>query len=103
MNMLIHMVGMSWFHFSSVQFSRDPMDCSLPGSSIHAIFQVRVLEWGTIAFSNFMANQFSSVQLLSCVRLFVTPWTATRQTSLSITSSRSLLVLMSIESVMPSN
>ena len=30
----------------------DPMDCSLPGSSVHGIFQVRVLEWGAIAFSN---------------------------------------------------
>ena len=29
----------------------DPIDCSLPGSSIHGIFQVRVLEWGAIAFS----------------------------------------------------
>ena len=44
---------------------------------------------------------FSSVQLLSSVRLFPTPWTAPRQVSLSITSSRSLLI--SIESVMPSN
>ena len=44
-----------------------------------------------------------SVQSLSCVRLFATPWTAARQTSLSITNSRSLLKLMSIESVMPSN
>ena len=40
---------------------------------------------------------------LSCVRLFATPWTAARQASLSITNSRSLLKLMSIESVMPSN
>ena len=31
----------------------DPMDCSLPGSSIHGIFQARVLEWGAIAFSVF--------------------------------------------------
>ena len=31
---------------------RDPMDCSLPGSSVHGIFQARVLEWGAIAFSN---------------------------------------------------
>ena len=31
---------------------RDPMDCSLPGSSVHAIFQARVLEWAAIAFSN---------------------------------------------------
>ena len=30
---------------------RDPMDCNLPGSSIHGIFQARVLEWGAIAFS----------------------------------------------------
>ena len=43
------------------------------------------------------------VQSLSCVRLFVTPWTAARQASLSITNSWSLLKLMSIESVMPSN
>ena len=44
-----------------------------------------------------------SVQLLSCVRLFVTLWTAAHQPSLSITNSRSLLKLISIESVMPSN
>ena len=47
--------------------------------------------------------QLSSVQLLSCVWLFVTPWTAALQASLSITNSQSLLKLMSIESVMPSN
>ena len=45
----------------------------------------------------------SSVQLLSHVQLFTTPWTATRQASLSITNSWSLPKLMSIESVMPSN
>ena len=43
------------------------------------------------------------VQSLSCVRLFVTPRTSARQASLSITNSQSLLKLMSIESVMPSN
>ena len=47
--------------------------------------------------------QFSSVQLLSHVQLFVTPWTAAHKASLSITNSWSLLKLMSIESVMPSN
>ena len=47
--------------------------------------------------------QFSSVQSLSHVQLFATPWTAARQASLSITNSQSLLKLMSIESVMPSN
>ena len=44
-----------------------------------------------------------SVQLFSCVQLLATPWTAARQASLSIINSRSLLKLMSIESVMPSN
>ena len=47
--------------------------------------------------------QFSSVQSLSRVRLFATPWTAACQASLSITNSWSLRKLMSIESVMPSN
>ena len=47
--------------------------------------------------------QFSSVQSLSCVQLFVTPWTAAHQASLSITNSQSLLILMSSETVMPSN
>ena len=51
----------------------------------------------------FTSVQFSSVQSLSCVRLFATPWTAACQTSLSIINSRSLLKLMSIESVMPPN
>ena len=47
--------------------------------------------------------QFSSVQLLSCVRLFVTPWTAARQVSLFITNSWSLPKFIFIESVMLSN
>ena len=47
--------------------------------------------------------QFSPVQLLSHVRLFVTPRIAARQASLFITNSRSLLQLMAIESVMPSS
>ena len=47
--------------------------------------------------------QFSSVQLLSRVLLFATPWITARQSSLSITNSRSSLSLMSIESVMPSS
>ena len=47
--------------------------------------------------------KFSSVQLLSHVQLFVTTWTAARQASLPIINSQSLLKLMFIESVMPSN
>ena len=47
--------------------------------------------------------QFSSIQSLSWVRLFGTPWTAARQASLSITNAQSILKLMSTELVMPSN
>ena len=53
------------------------------------VFQIYIMEY--------------SVQSLSCVWLFATPWTAARQASLSITNSRSLLKLMPVESVMPSN
>ena len=52
---------------------------------------------------NIFLSQFSSLQSLSHVQLFATLWTAACQASLSITNSRSLLKLMSIESVMPSN
>ena len=44
----------------------DPMDCSPPGSSIHGIFQARVLEWGAIAFSS---EDLTSVEILSCCSL----------------------------------
>ena len=54
-------------------------------------------------FVHSIHNSFSSVQWLSPVWLFATPWTAARQASLSITSSWSLLKLMPIQSVMPSN
>ena len=50
-----------------------------------------------------LPHQFSSVQLLSLVWLFATPWITARQASLSITNSRSLPILMSIESMMPSS
>ena len=42
----------------------DPMDCSLPGSSVHGIFQARVLEWVTIAFSAKVSYQLSFLHLL---------------------------------------
>ena len=48
-------------------------------------------------------HQFSSVQSLSCVRLFVTPWIAAHQASMSITNCQSLPKPMSIDSVMPSS
>ena len=82
---------------------RDPIDGSPPGSSVPGILQARILEWIAIPFCTWVSYQFSSVQSLSRVRLFVTPWTAALQASLSIDNSRSLLKLMSIESVMQSN
>ena len=90
--------------------------------TVHGILQARRLEWVAVPFSressqprdwtqvSRVAGGFftswastSSVQLLSHVRLFATPWTAARRASLSITNSQSLLKLMSIEMVMPSN
>ena len=56
-----------------------------------------------LPISKLRSFQFSSVQLLSCVQLFATPWIAAHQASLSITNSWSSLRLMSIESVMPSS
>ena len=56
-----------------------------------------------ISFTVPREGQFSSVQLLSCVWFFATPWIAARQASLSITNSQSLPKPMSIESVMPSS
>ena len=113
----------------------DPLDCSPPGFSVHGIFQEeywnglpfpvpedlpdpgikpKSLMSPALASRFFTiappgkpnnSNQFSSVQSLSRVRLFATPWIATYQASLSITNSHSLLKLMSmsVESVMPSN
>ena len=60
-------------------------------------------EWEKITANEATDKGFSSVQSLSHVRLFVTPWTSAHQASLSITNSQSLLKLMSIESVIPSN
>ena len=103
------------------------MDSSLPGSSVHGTPQARILEWVAIPFfSRFfwprdrtpvscIAHRFftvlatreaqglSSVQSLSCVRLFATPWISARLASQSITNSWSPPKPMSIESVMPSN
>ena len=67
----------------------DPMHCSPPGSSVSGIFQAQIL--------------VVTVQLLGCVQLFATSWTAAQQASLFFTVSQHLLNLMCIESVMPSN
>ena len=74
------MLWVGWLHEKSLIFSS-----ILPGSK------------------DISSVQFSSVQSLSRIPLFVTPWTAAHQASLSITNSQSFLKLVSIESVMPSN
>ena len=103
------------------------MDYSPPGSSVHGILQARILEWVAISFSRgiflthvlnppfyspslaagFLITSTTSlivvVQSLSHVQLFATPWSAALQASPSFTISQSLLKLMSIESVMPSD
>ena len=106
------------------------MDCSLPGSSVHGISRSRMLEWVAISFSrgpsqtresnlcllhwqvdsfplsnqrNLIHTGLSSVQLLSHVWLFATPWITVSQASLSITNSQSPPKPMSVELVMPSN
>ena len=67
----------------------DRMDCVSLSKMVHEVYKKLYCK--------------PSVQLLSHVWLFATPWTAARQTSLSITNSPSMLKLMSIKSVMPSN
>ena len=79
-----------------------PLSTSLPIAPPSA-FQEPHPSQPTYFFFFFNSGGQSSVQSLSRVRLFVTPWTAARQASLYSTSSQSLLKLMSIESVMPFN
>ena len=76
----------------------------LPTSAVlPAPTDILSLSWSNKAGALTPQVQFSSVQLLSCVRLFTTPWTAACQASLSITNSRTYLKLVSIESVLSSN
>ena len=95
----------------------DPMDCSMPVSpAFHCLleFAQTLVHWvndaiqpshvlSYLLFMTVMMWLFSSVQLLSHVRLFATSETAAHQASLSITNFRSLLKFLSIEWVMPSN
>ena len=82
-----------------------------PNSRIFSNESVLCIRWPkywsfsfSISPSNeYSVDQFSSVQSVSCVRLFATPWTAAHQASQSITNSQSLLKLMSTESVMQSS
>ena len=76
---IIHTLKVKVMSLSHVQLFCDPMDCSLPGSSVHGIFQARVLEWLVISFSR-GSSQPRDRTLLSCIagRCF-TIW-ATRET-----------------------
>ena len=76
---------------------KNPMDRGAWWATVHGVTK----SWTPV--SMYSLRSFSSVQLLSRVQLFATPWTAALQASLSITNSQGLLKLMSIESVMPSN
>ena len=82
--------GQSWY----------PGPALPPLASLHSHL---IEPWEWFGNSCLAPVQFSSVQSLSCVLLFAIPWTAACQAPLSITNSWSLLKLMSIESVMPSN
>ena len=76
---------------------------SVRGSKVLHFWQVPNSSWFAHTWSKEELRKFAVVQSLSHVRLFATPWTAACQASLSITNSQSLLKLMSIKSLMPSN
>ena len=86
---------------SSTQGHLWPSDVSLWLSSKMSYLLLKKIN--VIFIEDSLSYQFSSVQSLSCVWLFATPWTAACQASLSITNSQSLLKLISVESVMPSS
>ena len=83
----------------------NPVDRGASWAAVYGVSQSRTqlkrLSSSSSSIPNCSVCQVSSVQSLSCARLFATPWTAARQASLSITNSRS--PPMSVESVMPSN
>ena len=68
-----------------------PMDCSPPGSSVHGIFQARVLEWGAIAFSTVLVPFVKKTifSLLNCFGTFVEKSTANKYNGLSLDSQPS--------------
>ena len=86
------------FRFPGTYLGKWNWQVDWSSSWLQSFFSSSYLRW-----SWFHGNQFSSVQSLSHVRLFATPWITARQASLPITNSRSSLKLMCIESVMPSS
>ena len=86
--------------FSHIHFFQEPLDDSHRPQNVISIYWTYKPCWDDSYLHHIF---YASVQSLSHVWLFATPWTAACQASLSITNSQSLLKLMSIESVMPSN
>ena len=94
-----------FFFFEKSRIVREKLIIAATGIS-HSCPNTALLLWVFLVSYTYQKGnsvQFSSVQSLSRVQLFVTSWTAAHQASLSITNSRSSHKLMSIESVMPSN
>ena len=94
-----------WWSIWQLQYSclENLMDRGAWQATAHGVTQSQT-RLKQLSFSHTQAHtQLSSVQSLSRIRLFATPWTTAHQTFLSITNSQSLLKLLSIELVMPSN
>ena len=97
-----HKTLMSPLH-NCIHFLQLPIKCWYPLADLH-LYKYLFYIHGILPYVSFWEWLFyTSVQSLSHVRLFETPWAEARQASLSITNSRNLLKLISIESVMPSN
>ena len=95
--------SLSWWCHQTISSSVFPFSSypqSFPASGSFPMSQLFASGSQSVGAS---ASVNQSVQLLSRIQLFATPWNTARQASLSITNSRSLLELMSIESAMPSN
>ena len=88
---------------SKERVSLRPVSPKVRGCGVCEIKKQSGLRCGSCGERWLEIRKFSSVQSLSPVQLFATPWITAHQASLSITNSRSLLRLMSIKSVMPSN
>ena len=97
----IYGIAQSWVRLK--QLSSSSSSCCFYSSIFHLFYEAFSWQVDRNLCAPLYAEGLNSVQSLSCVQLFETPWTTAGQASLSITNSWSLLKLMSIESMMPSN
>ena len=104
-NVVILLLGLTTSNYALFSLHPHPLSFDFY-EPLLAFFSISKSTWYNL-WNNLLTQlptfQFSSVQSFSCVWLFVTPWTAAHQASLSITSSQSLLKLTCIELMMPSN